>query len=68
MPLSHAVLENLKQRSINKVLVLSRSKPSFYLDDIHCKELVLQGLPLANAKQMMFQLGLNIDDRAGSEV
>lgn len=61
-------LKNLKQHCVNKILVLSRSKPTFYLDDIHSKELVLQGLPLGDAKEMMSQLGLDIDDKAGTEV
>lgn len=55
-------LRNLKQRSTNKVLVLSRSKPPFFLDDINSKELVLQGLPLEDARQMISRLGLLMDD------
>jgi len=61
-------LRNLKQHSINKILVLSRSKPPFYLDGVQSKELVLQGLPLEDAKQMMSQLGLDGGNKGVTEL
>jgi ATP/maltotriose-dependent transcriptional regulator MalT/DNA-binding transcriptional ArsR family regulator len=38
--------------SKNKVIVLSRLKPSFFLDNINSRELILSGLSLAEAKEM----------------
>lgn len=37
----------------NKVIVLSRYESPFYLGTPHCKELVLSGLPLDDAKQII---------------
>jgi ATP/maltotriose-dependent transcriptional regulator MalT len=55
-------LRHLQQHSKNKILVLTRSKPPFYLDDVHSKELVLQGMPLEDARAMISQLGFNTDE------
>jgi ATP/maltotriose-dependent transcriptional regulator MalT len=60
-------LKYLKERSKNKILVLTRSKPPFYLDDIHSKELVLHGLQLEDARKMISQLGLEVDENTVAE-
>jgi DNA-binding transcriptional ArsR family regulator/tetratricopeptide (TPR) repeat protein len=61
-------LRILKQYSTNKVLVLSRSKPPFFLDGIQSKELVLQGLSFEDARQMISEMGLTVDDVSVTKV
>jgi hypothetical protein len=63
-------LRHLQRFSMNKTIVLSRSKPPFFLDHIQSKELILQGLPLEDARKMMVsQLeAADIDDRDVAEV
>jgi DNA-binding transcriptional ArsR family regulator/tetratricopeptide (TPR) repeat protein len=62
-------LRHLQRYSMNKIIVLSRSKPHFFLDHVQSKELVLQGLPLEDARKMMVsQLEADIDESNVAEV
>jgi ATP/maltotriose-dependent transcriptional regulator MalT len=62
-------LRHLQRYSMNKTIVLSRSKPPFFLDHIQSEELVLQGLPLEDARRMMVsELEANVDDSNVAEV
>jgi ATP/maltotriose-dependent transcriptional regulator MalT len=62
-------LRHLQRYSMNKTIVLSRSKPPFFLDPVQSKELVLQGLPLEDARKMMVsQLEADVDDSNIAEV
>ena len=61
-------LRHLQKHSKNKMLVLTRSKPPFYFDDIQSKELVLQGLPVEDARKMISQLGFDADEKTVAEL
>jgi hypothetical protein len=62
-------LRHLQRYSMNKTIVLSRSKPPFFLDHVQSEELVLQGLPLEDARKMMVsQLEADVDDSIVAEV
>jgi tetratricopeptide (TPR) repeat protein/DNA-binding transcriptional ArsR family regulator len=62
-------LRHLQRYSMNKTIVLSRSKPPFFLDHVQSKELALQGLPLEDARKMMVsQLQANVDDSNVAEI
>lgn len=61
-------LKYLQQRSKNKIIVLTRTRPPFYIDDVQCKELVLQGLPLEDARKMIAHLGLDADEDAAAGI
>ncbi|WP_337861746.1 AAA family ATPase [Nitrososphaera sp.] len=53
----------LKLEPGNKALVLSRSKPPFFLDNARSKELTLSGLPLDESEEMLssFRIGDSAD-------
>lgn len=53
-----------KLSSVNKTLVLSRSKAPFFLDNIHSREIILEGLTLADSKEVVLHFGADIDDTA----
>jgi tetratricopeptide (TPR) repeat protein len=62
-------LRHLQRYSMNKTIVLSRSKPPFFLDHVQSKELVLQGLPLEDARKIMVsQPEAKVDDSNVAEV
>jgi ATP/maltotriose-dependent transcriptional regulator MalT/DNA-binding transcriptional ArsR family regulator len=62
-------LRHLQRYSMNKTIVLSRSQPPFFLDHVQSKELVLQGLPLEDARKMMVtQLEAKVHDSNAAEV
>lgn len=45
----------------NKILVLSRSKPPFFLGNARSKELALSGLPLDESEEMLSSFGADVD-------
>ncbi len=44
----------------NKVIILSRSKAPFFLDNVRSKEIILNGLTLADSEKMISNLGRDI--------
>lgn len=45
---------------VNKMLILSRSKPPFFLDNVKSKEIILDGLTFADSEKMISSLGAGI--------
>lgn len=55
------LLRHLQLKPENKTLVLSRSKPPFFLDNTRSKELALSGLSLDESEEMLSSFGTNVD-------
>lgn len=51
---------HVKLLPVNKTLVLSRSKAPFFLDNIRSKEIILDGLTLADSEKLISDLGADI--------
>jgi ATP/maltotriose-dependent transcriptional regulator MalT len=52
-------LRHLQQHYKNKLIMISRSRPPFFLDSIKSKEIVLSGLPFDEAKRMFSDFQVN---------
>jgi ATP/maltotriose-dependent transcriptional regulator MalT/DNA-binding PadR family transcriptional regulator len=57
-------LRHLQKHSKNKIIIVSRSKPPFFLDNVHSKELNLPGLTFDDSKKMITKIfgGIMIDE------